>query len=120
MPLVSGYIIGRLVSKKTYAIILGVLLGAVFGLISTYTFIPLLYPLYVGEVGLVVVPEFDAIGIMFLTPDFVIYTEIVYMLTRSHIIDLVFLTTGAFFTALGILLGSAHRIERNHVLFQEK
>jgi hypothetical protein len=117
-PLISGYIIGRWVSKKAYAIILGVLIGSVLGLISTYVLIPLLYPMYTGDVGLIVVPEFDSIGIMFLTPDFVIYTEIVYMLTRSYIIDLVFLVTGAFFTTLGTLFGSAHRIERNEVLFE--
>lgn len=118
LPLISGYITGRWVSKKAYAIILGVLLGTVLGLISTYTLIPLLYPLYAGEVGLVVIPEFDSIGIMFLTPDFVIYTETIYMLTRSYIIDLVFLATGAFFAALGTLFGFTHRIEGNKVLFE--
>ncbi len=71
------------------------------GLLSTYSLIPLLYPLFTGEVGLVVIPEFDSLGIMFFLPDFVIYTETVYMLTRSYIIDLIFLMTGISFTVIG-------------------
>lgn len=118
LSLITGYVIGRFVSKRSLAVAFGVLLGAALGLIATYTLIPLLYPILTGDAGLIVIPEFDSIGIMFLIPDFLIYTETVYMLTRSYIIDFVFLLTGAVFTTIGTWLGSAKRPEKGTAVFE--
>jgi len=105
LPIITGYIIGRLLDKRNQAFFVAIILGAAMGLLSTYSLIPLLYPLFTGEVGLVVIPEFDSLGIMFFLPDFVIYTETVYMLTRSYIIDLIFLMTGISFSVIGTWIG---------------
>jgi hypothetical protein len=119
LSLIIGYVIGRIASKKSLALTFSVLLGALLGLTATYTLIPLLYPIFTGDAGLIVIPEFDSIGIMFLIPDFVIYNEIVYMLTRSYIIDFVFLFTGVFFTAIGAWLGSTPRIKKSTLVFEQ-
>ena len=119
LPLILGYAIGKSMEKRRYAIVIGFILGAAMGLFSTYTLVPLLYPIFVGDAGLVVIPEFYSIGIMFLVPDFIIYTEIVYMLSRSYIIDLVFAVTGVVFVVLGTLLGSSHRTVRITTTFED-
>jgi hypothetical protein len=118
LPVITGYVIGRLLSKRSLAIVFGILVGAVLGLVATYTLIPLLYPIFTGDAGLVVIPEFDSIGIMFLLPDFIIYTETVYMLTRSYIIDFVFLITGAIFSAIGTWLGLRYHSVKSKEVFQ--
>lgn len=64
LPAIIGYVVGKYMNSKVHAFLLSVLLGVVLGLIATYTYIPLLYPLFSGEAGLVVIPEFDSVGIM--------------------------------------------------------
>ena len=119
LPLIIGYMFGKFVNRRFRAIAFGVLLGAALGLVATYTLIPLLYPIFTGDAGLVVIPEFDSIGIMFLTSDFVIYTETVYFLTRSYIIDLVLVFTGALFAALGVWIGSTRVTKKPIEPFEE-
>ncbi len=119
LPAIIGYVVGKYMNSRVLAFLLSVLLGIVLGLIATYTYIPLLYPLFSGEAGLVVIPEFDSIGIMVLLPDFIVYQEAVYMLTRSYVIDSVFLITGAFFAALGTWVGSANQTTKTTTLFEE-
>jgi len=117
LPIVIGFVIRKIVSKKSQAFTVAALLGALMGLIATYTLIPLLYPMFAGDAGLVVIPEFDSIGIMFFIPDFIIYKETVYFLTRSYLIDSVFLITGVFFTTIGAWIGSTQRIESRETAF---
>ena len=119
LPLITGYVFGRIVRKKSIAIVIGLLLGTVLGLIATYTLIPVLYPIFAGDAGLVVIPEASAIGIMFLTSDFIIYFEIIYMPTRSFIIDLVFVVTGVFSAVVGTWFGSTYHTERKTTPFEE-
>lgn len=64
LPAVIGYAVEKYVNSRVPAFLLSVLLGVVLGLIATYTYIPPLYPLFSGEAGLVVIPEFDSVGIM--------------------------------------------------------
>ena len=101
LPIIIGLIIGKFVSKRSLAIPIALLLGSAVGLIASYTLIPLLYPIFTGTAGLVVIPEFRVVGIMIFLPDFVVYTETIYMMTRSWIIDSVFVMTGAIFSVLG-------------------
>ncbi len=117
LPFVLGYLIGRYVGRKTLNIIIGLLLGVALGLGATYTLIPLMYPIFTGNAGLVVVPELRSIGIMILIPDFVVYTETVYMFTHSYIIDLAFTSIGAIAGALGTWYGSIHRLDKNTTVF---
>ncbi|MHA3964786.1 MAG: hypothetical protein AM325_014745 [Candidatus Thorarchaeota archaeon SMTZ1-45] len=117
LPGIIGYVVGKYMSRKLHAFALGILLGIVLGLIATYTFIPLLYPVYAGVLGQIGIPEFDSIGIMVLLPDFVVYSESVYMFTRSYVIDSVFLVTGALFAALGTWVGTTHRAGNTTALF---
>jgi hypothetical protein len=112
LPIIVGFVTGRFVSKKSQAVLGALLIGAAVGLFASYTLIPLLYPIFTGDAGLVVIPEFDSVGIMFLLEDFVIYTETVYMRTRSYVIDLVFVLTGAIFSALGTWVSSSYHYKR--------
>jgi hypothetical protein len=106
LPIILGFVIGRLVSRKSLVIVAALLLGSGIGLIASFTLIPLLYPFFAGSAGLVVIPEFHSVGIMVLTPDFIIYNESVYMMTRSQVIDTLFLLTGAVFSLIGAWEGS--------------
>ncbi|MFW9975777.1 MAG: hypothetical protein ACFFDQ_10950 [Candidatus Thorarchaeota archaeon] len=117
LPFVFGYLIGRFVGRKTLNIIIGLFVGVALGLSATYTLIPLMYPIFTGDAGLVVIPELRSIGIMILTPDFVVFTETVYMFTRPYIIDIVFALIGAISGVLGSWYGSIHRLEKITTVF---
>jgi hypothetical protein len=119
LSVITGYVFGRFVYKRSLAVTFGVLLGVLLGLIASYSFLPLLYPIFAGEAGLIVSPGFTSIGIMFLIPDFVVYTEAVYILTRSYFIDVVFAGTGVIFASLGTWFGLSHRVERSKVPFEQ-
>lgn len=108
LPIVTGYLSARFLSNRYHAVILGILLGGIMGFIASGASLPFLYPLFSGEAGLIVGPEFSSVGIMFLIPDFVIYREALYYLTQSYVIELVFVLTGILFAALGALYGSTH------------
>ncbi|MFW9963751.1 MAG: hypothetical protein ACFFCX_09320 [Candidatus Sifarchaeia archaeon] len=119
LPFVCSYLIGRFVSKKTLGVTIGILVGVALGLSATSAFIPLLYPIFIGETGLVVIPEYKSIGIMILIPDFIIYTETVSIFTRPYLIDFVFVLIGIFFSVFGTWYGSAHRLEKNTGVFKQ-
>ncbi|MFX1561163.1 MAG: hypothetical protein ACFFBL_11295 [Promethearchaeota archaeon] len=119
LPLFVGYITGSFTSKRSQAIGFGLLIGALLGLAASYTFIPLLYPIFAGKIGEVGIPEFNSIGIMFLLPDIVVYSESVYFLTRSIVIDLCLMMTGAATAVLGVWFGSIHYVKRIATPFKE-
>ena len=108
LPIIIGFVVDRFVSKKSQAVLGAILIGGVLGLIASNTLIPLLYPLFWGDAGLVVIPEAHAIGIMILFPDWHIYSEVVWR-TRTFVIDLVFILTGVVFGAVGAWIGSRHQ-----------
>ncbi|MFW9769766.1 MAG: hypothetical protein ACFFEM_13170 [Candidatus Thorarchaeota archaeon] len=110
LPMIVGFVIGRVVSRKSLVLTTALLIGAGVGLIASYMFIPLLYPIFAGDAGLVVGPEFHSIGIMILTENFVIYKEAVYMMTRSYVIDLVFIMTGGIFSVVGAWEGTRNNL----------
>jgi hypothetical protein len=119
LPIAIGFVVGRIVGRKSIAILSALLIGSVVGLIASYTLIPLLYPIFSGNAGLVVIPEFYSMGIMILHPDFVVYTETVYMMTRSQFIDLVFVLTGAIFSLIGAWGNSSNYSRKVVVPFEE-
>ena len=118
LPTIIGFVVGRFVSKKSQAVLGALLIGGALGLIASNNLIPLLYPLFWGDAGLVVIPEAHAIGIMILFPDWLLYSEVVWR-TRTLVIDLVFILTGVLFGAMGAWIGSRLQVGRISAPFED-
>ncbi|MFW9789023.1 MAG: hypothetical protein ACFFE1_15190 [Candidatus Thorarchaeota archaeon] len=108
LPITVGFVVGRFVRKKSEALLVAIVIGSVLGIVASNTLIPLLYPLFWGEAGYVIIPEARVIGIMVLIPDLVVYSEVVWR-TRTFVISLVFLLSGTIFSTLGAWMGSRLR-----------
>lgn len=118
LPIIIGFVVGKFVSKKSQAVLGAVLIGGALGLIASSTLIPLLYPLFWGDAGLVVIPEAHAIGIMILFPDWIIYSEVVWR-TRTFVIDLVFILTGVVIGAVSAWVSSRNQDGRISTPFED-
>jgi hypothetical protein len=105
LPFVLGIITGKLVKRKIIVIVFGLVIGIIVSLFAGFELVPLLYPFMVLEFPWVGVPEVRRVGLVFASPDFVLFAESIHFLSFSLIMISALIVISVIGAIMGIYLG---------------
>ena len=109
LPIFFGFIAGKYVRKRNIAVVVGLTIGVVLGLLSGFEIAPLIYPLMVIQIPWVGIPEIRRIGLVFGHPDVVLFAESINFQSFSLVMMSILVVVSVIGAIIGIYLGSRYR-----------